>query len=107
MIHLNGIVVLHGDAEIVHPSLKIGADFPAPVVRIFLMKLLSRDAQISPDKNVSFPCTIPSADGTRTCRAYTTGSTRPGIVSVVFDKLVAPAGQPFRYVTKNKGRMRT
>ena len=66
MIVLNCIVVLHGDAEIVHPSLKIGTDFPVPVLRIFLMNLLSRDAQISPDKNVSFPCTIPSADGTRT-----------------------------------------
>ena len=32
MIHLNGIVILHSDAEIVRPSLKIGADFPIPVV---------------------------------------------------------------------------
>jgi len=177
MIHLDGIVILQSDTEVVHPSLKIGTDFPAPAVvhrnaptttseaaqfgfkpregflkdsepfagegepekgallglhhlafvpidpnselalkepadtchhpfsgasglhqsrylfcvsrlrdsypstatgyagslvnridllRIFLMNLLSRDAQISPDKNVNFPCTIPSADGTRT-----------------------------------------
>ena len=32
MIELNGIVILHGDAEVVHPSLKIGTDFPVPVV---------------------------------------------------------------------------
>src|SRR4030042_744037 len=32
MIVLNCVVVLHGDAEVVHPSLKIGANFPVPVL---------------------------------------------------------------------------
>ena len=32
MIHLNGIVILQSNTEVVHPSLKIGTDFPAPVV---------------------------------------------------------------------------
>jgi len=34
--------------------------------RISLMTVLSLGKQISPDKNVSFLCTIPSADGART-----------------------------------------
>src|SRR4030042_3706949 len=32
MIVLNCIIVLHGDAEVVHPSLKIGTNFPVPVL---------------------------------------------------------------------------
>jgi len=34
--------------------------------RILLMIILPHNKQISPDKNVSFPCTIPKAFGTRT-----------------------------------------
>ena len=33
MIHLDGVVVFDCDAEVVHPSLKIGPDFPVPVVQ--------------------------------------------------------------------------
>jgi hypothetical protein len=64
MIQFNGIVVLQSDAEIIHPSVKINTDFS--------ISASHRDAptaatvRISPDKNMSLPCAIPKAFGTRT-----------------------------------------
>ncbi len=46
MIHLNGIVILQGDTEVIHPSLKIGTGFIIPVIH--------RNTPTAPRKTTQF-----------------------------------------------------
>src|SRR5574340_1268600 len=47
MVELDGIVILQGDAEVVHPSLNIGTDFIVPVVHGDTPTAACESAQLS------------------------------------------------------------
>src|SRR3972149_10376337 len=58
VIHFNYVVVLHPDAEIIHPSMDVKAKGCIPVVHGDTPTASGKAAQpfFSPDKNVNFPC---------------------------------------------------
>src|SRR3990172_9478644 len=45
MIHFNGIVILQGDTEVIHPSMKIGTDFSVPASHRDTPTAASKSAQ--------------------------------------------------------------
>lgn len=54
MIELNGIVVLQSDAEVVHPTLSVGTDFPVPVVHGDAPTASSKTAQLGFEAGAGF-----------------------------------------------------